>query len=212
MDALTSILRRTWSAPGLLPLTVIAMGGAWLGTRLASESLGGREGFVQEARSGALLFAGVLVLSLAEPLEVARDARSGVLLLRVAAGRGFALVRRWAALVIATLPTVLLAAWAAGGAPDDPLALLVQLGVLSAAGLALGAWVDRALLVPGLWLLLVAAHLRPWFAASDLGVLARLLPAMTSEGGLDGLLHGALWVFGLLLIADWRLRRVVDRG
>ena len=45
-------------------------------------------------RHGSVLFAGVLALSLAEPLEVGRDARQGLLLLRRARNGGFALGRR----------------------------------------------------------------------------------------------------------------------
>jgi len=161
MHPLLSTLRRTLGSPALLPLSLAAAGLAWLGRRLAESALGGGEGFVDEVRSGALLVAGVLVLSLAEPLAVAREARSGLLLLRAARGGGFALTQRWLGLVLAMLPTVALSALAAGGVPQQPLPLLLDLLVLAAGGLLLGSLLERGLLVPALWLLLVAGQLRP---------------------------------------------------
>ncbi len=110
MLALRNTLRRTLAAPALLPLSLVAAGLAWLGRRLAQEALGGGEGFTDEVRTGALLLAGALVLSLSEPLELAREARGGLLLLRAAKGGGFALPQRWAGLLLAMLPTVVLAA------------------------------------------------------------------------------------------------------
>jgi hypothetical protein len=209
MHPLLSTLRRTLGSPALLPLSLAAAGLAWLGRRLAESALGGGEGFVDEVRSGALLVAGVLVLSLAEPLAVAREARSGLLLLRAARGGGFALTQRWLGLVLAMLPTVALSALAAGGVPQQPLPLLLDLLVLAAGGLLLGSLLERGLLVPALWLLLVAGQLRPWLQDAGAGWL---LPALGHMTGLEGVLHAALWCAGALLLADWRLGALVGRG
>jgi|GEM_PF-1840587 len=209
MQPLLSTLRRTLAAPALVPLTLVAAGLAWLGRKLAAEALGGGAGFVDEVRTGSLLVAGALVLSLAEALAVARDARSGLLLLRSARGGGFALPQRWLGLVLAMLPTVALASVASGGAPAAPWPLLLDLLALAAGGLLLGSLLERGLLVPALWLLLVAGHLRPWLESSG---GAWLLPAFGHMQGAEGALHAALWCTGALLLADWRLAAVVGRG
>jgi hypothetical protein len=208
MHALRTTLRRTLAAPALLPLTLVAAGLSWLGRRLAQEALGGGEGFTDEVRTGALLLAGALVLSLSEPLELAREARGGLLLLRAAKGGGFALPQRWAGLLLAMLPTVALAALAGGALPPRPLPLLLDLGVLAAAGLLLGSLLERALLVPALWLLLLAGHLRPWLLAGGAGWL---LPAFGRMDGAGGAAHAVLWSTGALLLAQWRLGAVAGR-
>jgi hypothetical protein len=209
MHPLLSTLRRTLAAPALLPLSLAAAGLAWLGHQLAATALGGGEGFVDEVRSGSLLVAGVLVLSLAEPLAVAGEARSGLLLLRVARGGGFALPQRWLGLVLAMLPSVALAALAAGGLPAEPWPLLLDLLVLAAGGLLLGSLLERGLLVPALWLLLVAGQLRPWLVRAGAGWV---LPALGHMTGPEGALHAALWCAGALLLAEWRLGSIAGRG
>jgi len=204
-----SCLRRTLLVPAMLPLTGVAMGLAWLGTRLARGALGGEEGFVDEVRAGSLLFSGALVLSLAETLAVMRDARSGLLLLRAAKGGGFSLPARWLGLLLASLPTVALASLAGGGGLRVPPPVLADLAVLCAGGLFLGSWLERPLLVPALWCLLVAGHLRPWLADNP---VAWVLPAFGQLGGAAGLLHAALWCASMLLLAEWRLGAVAARA
>jgi hypothetical protein len=205
MQALLTTVRRVLAAPALLPLTAAAAGASWLGVRLAQQGLGGSEGFVDEVRAGCLPFAGALVVSLAEPIAVAGEARSGLVLLRLARGAGPALAWRCAGLVLAALPTVLACALATGGWPADPFGVLLQLVVLAAAGLLLGAWLARPLCVPALWCLLVAGHLRPWFGEAP---LAWLLPALGGPDGAAGALHALLWTAGALVLADARLRAV----
>ncbi|MCB9897276.1 MAG: hypothetical protein H6825_04670 [Planctomycetes bacterium] len=206
MRVVLSTLRRTLLVPSALPVIAVSAAAAWLGTQLARGVLGGDEGFVEEVRHGSLLFAGALVLSLAEPLEVGKDARSGLLLLRRAKDGGFALVRRWMGLLLAVLPVAAVTALAAGGLPEAPLLLLVELGLLCAGGLLLGACFDRAILVPALWGLLVLGHLRPWLDGSGVGsFVALLVPRLGDTGGGLGLLHAALWCCGALLLADRRL-------
>jgi hypothetical protein len=214
MSPVLTTLRRTLLVPSMLPLTAVAMAVSWLGSYLAAAGLGGDEGFVQELRAGTLLFAGALVLSLAEPLELLREARGGLLLLRAARGGGFALGRRWLGLLLAALPTVLLCGWAAGGAPRAPVALLLDLGVLCAGGLLLGAFLERALLVPALWCLLVLAHLRPWLAGGPdvWRPVAWLLPRVGELSDVRGAAHALCWCAAVLLIADWRLGRVTGQG
>ena len=201
-----SIVRRTLLVPSLWPVAFVSAVAAWVGTWLAVESMGATEVYVAEVRHGSMLFAGVLTLSLAEPLQTARDARSGLLLLRVARGGGFALVSRWLGLVVATLPLVLLAGLAAGGLPAEPLTLLVQLLVISAAGLALGAFLERGRLVPALWGLVLLGHLQPWIASARWGgAVAWLLPRLGQLEGGWGLVHGLAWSAGALLVAQGRL-------
>ena len=211
MNAVRSVLVRTWASPTAIPVVLVSMGAAYLGTRLAAEGLGASGGFVDEVRAGSLLFAGALALSLAEPLEVGRDARRGMLSLRVAKGGGLALAQRWLALGLAILPSVVAAAWASGSLPAAPVALGLQLLVLCAGGMLLGAWFERQLLVPGLWLLLVVAHLRPWLA-EVLPPAAWLLPRLGDLEGLSGALHALLWCAGALLLAAARLRVLLGRG
>ncbi len=201
-----SILRRTL----LVPTTALAAAGAvlaaWLSALLAEGSLGGTEGFVEEVRQGAALFAGALVLSLAEPLEIGREARSGVLALRLSRARSSGLLLRALALSMATWPVVLLASLAAGGWPTEPLGLAVELFTLAAGGLALGSVLDRQLLVPALWALLVVAHLRPWLVEAAWGApLAWVLPRIGELHGGAALAHGVLWGLAVLLLASWRL-------
>ena len=127
------------------------------------------------------------------------------MLLRLSRGGGAALVWRCAGLVLATLPTVLLCALATSGWPVAPGALVLQLVVLAAGGLCLGAWLSRPLLVPALWCLLVAGYLRPWFG--DVPVVW-LLPALGELDGVMGAAHALLWTAGALVLADSRLRAV----
>jgi hypothetical protein len=202
----------------MLAVLAVAAAGAWLGQELAAAGLGAGMGFLDEVLAGSLLFAGALALSLAEPLEVGRDARAGLLTLRVARGGSYGLGRRWLGLLLATLPAVALAALAAGGLPPEPWVLLRQLGVLCAAGLALGAWCDRHLLVPVLWVLLVAGHLRPWLldVAPPLAwALPRLGEVETGANAAHAWapwLHAGAWSLGAVWLARWRLAALVGRG
>ena len=209
-----SILQRTWRAPAMLPVLAVAVAAALLGRRLAESGLGADGGFLEEVVAGSMLFAGALALSLSEPLELGRDARAGLLTLRVSRGGGYALGRRWLGLLLATLPAVGLAAWASGRWPGEPLVLLRQLGVLCAGGLALGAWFDRQLLVPALWMLLVAGHLRPWLAdvAPPLAWVLPRLGEVESVPSPWGWLHAACWSLGAVGLARWRLSMLVGRG
>jgi hypothetical protein len=212
MLALLSTARRVLLAPALVPLTLVAAGSSWLAVLLASEALGGDEGFVDEVRRACAPFAGALVLSLAEPLEVGREVREGWLVLRLARGGGFALLSRWAGLLLATLPTVLLSAWAAGGWPGGPAGaagLLLELAVLCAGGLLLGAWLERALLVPALWCLFVGGHLWPWLAGSG---ASWVLPRLDGAAGATAWLSAAAWCAGSLLLARARLTVVAGAG
>jgi hypothetical protein len=206
MLALLSTARRVLLAPALVPLTLVCAASSGLAVLLADEALGGDEGFVDEVRRACLSFAGALVLSLAEPLEVGREAREGWLALRVARGGGFALVSRWVGLLLGTLPTVLVSAWAAGGWPRQPLGVLLELAVLCAGGLLLGAWLERALLVPALWCLLVGGHLWTWIAGSG---ASWLLPRLDGGGGWPA---AAAWCAGSLLLARARLSAVAGSG
>jgi hypothetical protein len=183
----------------------VAAAASWLGVALARNALGGSEGFVEEVRAGCLPFAGALVLSLAEPLAVAEEARSGLVLLRMSRGAGAALAFRCAGLVLATLPSVLVCALATGGWPPAPGALLLELTVLAAGGLWLGAWLSRPLLVPAIWCLLVVGYLRPWFGDTP---VAWLLPALGELKGPAGAAHALLWAAGALVLAGSRLRAV----
>ena len=58
--------------------------------------------------------------------------------------------------------------------------LVRELFCLAAVGLALGAWLDRARLVPALWVLLVAGYLRPWTEGTP---LVWVLPALGTSTG-----------------------------
>lgn len=207
--ALLDTLRRSLLVPSSALVVAAAAALAWFGAWLANSVLGGSEGFVDEVRAACLPFAAALALSLAEPLLVAREARSGLLTLRAARGGGFALGWRWAGLALSTLPAVALAAWAGGAWPDRPVAVLLDLSILCAGGLFLGAWLERGLLVPALWCLLVAGHLRPWLADHW---AAWLLPGLGDLSGAAGVLHAALWCGGLLLLAQHRLGAVVARS
>jgi len=208
VDATLTILWRIWRTPAYVPLIMVGAGAAFLAGRMAEALLGGPEGFAAEVRAGSLLFAGALVLSLSEPLEVGRDARIGGLMLRVARGGGFALVRRWLAVTVATLPAVGVAALAGGGWPAQPVTLLLQLAVLAAAGLALGSLMDRRLLVPALWALLVLAHVGPWLQ-TQWAPLAWVLPSLGHLQEPQGWLHGLAWAAGALFLARARLGQVV---
>lgn len=212
MSVVLSTVRRVLLVPSALPLAVLGAAGAWAGTRLAGEALGAGEGYVAEVRDGSLLFAGVLLLSLAEPLELLRETRAGLLLLRAARGCGPALLGRWSGLTLASVPVVGLAVLASGGWPSQPVALLLALAVTAAAGLALGAFLDRGRLVPALWLLLVAASLRPWIVSRPaLAWAGWLLPDIGHLQGARGAAHALLWSAGALLLAEWRLRRLLAR-
>ena len=207
--ALLSTARRVLLAPSLPLLTLVAAGSSFLAVLLASQALGGDQGFVDEVRGACLPFAGALVLSLAEPLDVGREVREGWLRLRVARGGGFALLSRWAGLLLGTLPTVLVCALAAGGWGRQPLGALLELAVLCAGGLLLGAWLERALLVPALWCLLVGGHLWPWLAESG---ASWVLPRLGGEVGPLETLSAAVWCAGSLLLARARLVRLAGSG
>lgn len=211
MAVTLSILMRVWRSPAYLPVTVVTTLAAWLARYLSINLLGGPPAYQAEVSAGSQLLAGIAVLSLAEPLEVAREARCGLLTLRAARGAGFALVARWLALTLATLPSVALAAWAGGAPPADPLGLVLQLATLSAAGLALGAWLDRALLVPALWALLILAYLSPWLEAGAPPV-AWIVPRLGHLDGLQGVAHALLWCSAALVLARSRLVAVAARG
>jgi hypothetical protein len=207
--ALLDTLRRSLLVPSSALVLAAAAGLAWFGAWLAGSVLGGSEGFVDEVRAACLPFAAALALSLAEPLLVAREARAGLLTLRAARGGGFALGWRWAGLALATLPAVAFAALAGGAWPAHPLSVLLDLSILCAGGVFLGAWLERGLLVPALWCLLVAGHLRPWVSEHW---AAWLLPRLGDLAGPAGLLHAALWCGAFLLLANHRLGAVVGRS
>lgn len=209
MLVLLDTLRRTLLVPSSAMVAVAAAALAWFGTWLAGSVLGGSEGFVDEVRAASLLFAAALALSMAEPLLVAREARSGLLTLRVARGGGFALGWRWAGLALSTLPAVSLAAWAGSGWPERPLAVLMDLSILAAGGVFLGAWLERGLAVPALWCLLVVGNLRPWLGDHW---VAWLVPGLGGLSGVTGALYAALWCVALLLLANHRLGTVVARS
>ena len=207
--ALLGTLRRVLLVPQTALAALLGSGLAWLGVRLAAEALGGGEGFVDEVRLSSLLFVGALVLSLAEPLQVAGEARSGLLALRRARGGSFGLVARWAGLLLATLPALALTALAGGGWPAGGAWAVVDLGVLCAGGLLLGAFLERALLVPALWLLFVAGHLHPWLAGTPAGLV---VPTFGAARDASGLAVAGLWVAGALLVARARLAAVAARA
>lgn len=199
-------VRRSLLVPSSVLVALAAAGLAWVGAWLADSVLGGSDGFVQEVRAACLPFAAALALSLAEPLLVAREARSGLLTLRAARGGGFALGWRWAGLALSTLPVIAIAAWAGGAWPEHPLAVLLDLSILCAGGLFLGAWLERGQAVPALWCLLVAGNLHPWLADHW---VAWLLPRLGDLSGLTGVLQATLWCVAFLVLADLRLRAVV---
>lgn len=209
MRVILATVQRTWAEAALWPIVVLAAGLAWLGRRLALEALGGGEEYAGEVQAGALLLAGAAVLSLAEPLVLAREARGGLLLLRAARCGGFGLAGRWAGLMLAMLPALALAVVAGGGLPPRPLGVALDLVVLVAGGLLLGSLLERTLLVPALWILLVAGHLRAWLEPAGVGWL---LPAFGQLDGWDGALHAVLWACGALALARWRLAAVAGRG
>ena len=215
VNALTSTLRRVLAVPSVLTVGVVGAGSAWLAVELARGGLGATESFLGEVRHGSGLFAGLLVLSLAEPLELGRDARQGLLTLRVARGGSPGVGARWLGLVLATLPAVVAAALAAGGV-GEPWALLLGLGVLAAGGLMLGAFLDRGLLVPALWGLALAGHLRPWLATTAWGrPVSWLLPDLGSLSagiGFEVLGPALLWIVGALCVAHARVLSVAARG
>lgn len=202
-----TIVKRTLLVPGFWPVLAVAAAAAWAGTWLAEQVLGGGQGFVAEARHGSLLFAALLLLSLAEPLQVADEARGGLLLLRHARGGGAALLTRWAALVLTLLPALALVALAAGGLPERPGLLVAQLGLLTAGGLALGCCLDRRRLVPALWALAVLAQLRGWLVVEPWSrPLAWCLPDLSGVGW-----SGLLWALAVLALGRGRLEHQLAR-
>lgn len=213
MHAWLSTVRRSLFVPAVVPVLVMTGMGAWIANELARVALGAGEGFLAEARHGSMLFAGIVMLSLAEPLELGRDARSGLLLLRAARGGSFALVPRALGLLVACVPAVLVAGLAGGGLPSAGLDLALELALLTAGGMALGARFDRARLVPALWCLVLAGHLRPWLAEHPVGGwVAWVLPRLGDTAGAWGALHTLLWCAGALVLASHGLTRAVDRG
>jgi len=215
MTVLQSTLRRTLVSAAFWPTVLVSLGASWVATQLVSASLGPTEEFLSEIRQGCMLFAGLLVLSLAEPLQVGREARGGLLLLRAVRANNFGLLSRWAGLLLATLPAVFAAAIASGGLPSSALALILQLAVLTAGGLLLGSFLERGRLVPALWVLAVVGQLRPWLVTNRWGgAVAWLLPDLAGlqEGVAPGMLHAALWIVGALCLARWRLSGVAARG
>jgi len=209
MRAWLSILRRVWCVPAIVPVTVLAVGGTAFATLLTRSALGGG---VDDVRQGSLLFAGALFLSLCEPLEVGREARAGSLQLVAVRRRGLGLPARALGLWAGSLPVLSLAALASGGWPPDPVGLLGSQLVLGMAGLFLGAFLDRALLVPALWVLVLVGHLRPWIAAGAAAPLAWFLPGLGELRSGPALAHALVWGAGLLCLAQWRLERVVARA
>ena len=217
MSVVLTVARRALFVPTLLPLTLVALAGAWAGPWLAMNSMGATDAYLSEVRHGCLLFVGTLVLSMSEPLLVGREAASGLLSLRVAKAGGLGLVPRWLGLTLACVPLVVLSAFVAGGAPRDPAALLAQLLVLAAGGLLLGSFLERGRLVPALWALLVIGHLRPWLEAvqwEGLAVgkaLALIVPRLGAVDGSQGALHALLWSLAALALARARLLAVAGR-
>lgn len=219
MSVVVSILKRTLLVPGAWSVAAVAALAAWVGSDLATQSLGADQGFVEEVRHGSLLFAALLSLSLAEPLQTGHEARSGLLLLRHGKGGGFALAARWAGLFLALLPVLLLAALGAGGLPAAPWGLAGQIAVLVAGGLLLGSFLDRRRLVPALWGLAILGQLRPWMTTLEGSwSWTWLVPDLASMGaepggvGLGGVsLHGLLWVLGALALTHGRLLAISAR-
>ncbi len=213
MYVIRSMLRRTLMSPAVVPVAFAAAALTFLGVMLARSVLGGQEGFVDEVRRGSLLFAAALALSLAEPLEVGRDARGGLLMLRLVRGGRPLLVLRALGLSLATWPIVLVASWAGGVVfPPEPLGLAVEIFVLASAGLLFGAWFDRARLVPALWCLIVAGHLRPWLIDGASAPVGWLLPSLGGSGDLLALVHALLWAGAALAFAEARLLTVAGAG
>jgi hypothetical protein len=215
MPVFQSTLRRTLVSASFWPTLLVTLGASWVAAQLVSASLGPTESFLAEIRQGCMLFGGLLVLSLAEPLQVGREAREGILLLRAVRANNLGLLARWLGLLFATLPAVLAAAIASGGLPSSMLALISQLAVLAAGGLLLGSFLERGRLVPALWVLAVVGQLRPWLARDGWGAaVAWLLPDLAGlqEGKMLGLLHAFLWVVGALCLTRWRLLAVAARG
>ncbi|MGQ0553740.1 MAG: hypothetical protein ACT4PU_11050 [Planctomycetota bacterium] len=214
MQPVLNTLRRTLATPAALIVCLATMALAWLAALLAEGTLGAGERLAGEVRLASALFAALLTLSLAEPLQVLGEARGGLLALRRARGGGFALPQRCLGLLLATLPAAGLASLAAGGWPASPLSLLLDLLVLCAAALCLGAFLERGLLVTALWLLLVAGALRPWLGESVSGesLLVAWLPQLGVMSGLFGSLKALLWSAGALLLAESRLRAAAAHG
>ena len=213
MHVARTVFLRCLTAPSLAPVLFLGGVAAWVSSTLAASALGADAAFLAEVRQGSLLFAGLLFLSLAEPLETGREARDGLLLLRAVRGGGFALTARWAGLLAATLVSLLPAAVVGGGWPRAPLAVVAGLGVFVAGGLLLGACLRRAHLVPALWALAVATHLRPWLASEAwTAPVAWLLPDLAAVERPAGLGAAACWVAGALLLTHARLARVAAGG
>lgn len=213
MSVVASILRRCLTAPAVLPVLGLSGAAAFVADALARSGLGASEQVLADVRQGSLLFAGLLMLSLCEPLQVGREARGGILLLRLLRGGGFALLPRCLGLLLALLPALLCAALGARGLPAAPLQLLAGLVVLASGGLLLGAWCERGRLVAALWGLAVVGHLRPWLLPLPAGrVLAAALPDLAAPLTAAGLAHSACWSAGALLLAQWRLGRVAAGG
>jgi len=212
MFAVLSILKRTLLVPAVWPVAVVAVAAAWIGNDLAAHALGGDGAFVAEVRHGSLLFAALLLLSMAEPLQMAQETRSGLLMLRHGKGGGFALVARGTGLILSLLPLLCLAAWASGGLPAAPWGLLAQVAVLVAGGLVLGAWLDRRRLVAALWALAIVGQLRPWLTGLDgSAVWVWLVPDLGAVGAGAAWAHGLLWALGALALAHGRLTALSAR-
>lgn len=212
MSAVVFTLKRTLLVQSIWPVVAVAVLSAWVGTWLATHSLGADEGFLEEVRHGSMLFAALLTLSLAEPLQTSDEVRSGQLMLRHAKGGGFALPARWAGLSLSLLPVMALAALAAGGLPSSLAGLIGQVGVLVAGGLALGAFLERKHLVPALWCLAILGQLRPWLATLEgSAAWSWVVPDLGSVGSGVAWLHGLCWALGVLAIAQGRLTAVSAR-
>ncbi|MED5329759.1 MAG: hypothetical protein VX916_00525 [Planctomycetota bacterium] len=209
---LQSILSRSLFVPQILPIAVIAVGASWLGVRLASSVLGGTEGFVGEVRDGAFLFSGALTISLAEPLGLWNEARAGMLTLTLARADFAGLLWRCVGLVMASTPVLFAVALVTGGWPSQPIGLIGDLSVMAAAGLFLGSFLRRSLLVPSFWLLLMIVHLRPWLDAGAGHSVAWFLPQPEMTGEWPELVHGALWIGATLTLANWKVRQIAGRA
>jgi len=212
MSVVVLTVKRTLLVPGIWPVVAVAVLAAWVGSWLATHSLGGDDGFLEEVRHGSLLFAALLTLSLAEPLQTGREVRTGQMMLRHAKGGGFALSARWVGLFLSLLPVLALAALAAGGVPASLAGLAGQVGVLVAGGLALGSFLERRHLVPALWGLALLGQLRPWMSTLEGSVAwIWLVPDLGSVGSGAAWQHGLCWALGVLALAHGRLTTLSAR-
>lgn len=213
VNSTLAVVRRTLQVPALVPVAFVVCVTSWASIWLARESMGATAVYLDQVRHGCLLFSAVLVLTVAEPLRTRADAAAGIMRLRFARSGALGLLSLWLGLTLACLPLAALVSLVTLGWPQAPLALLAEVLVLVAGGLALGALLDGGRLVPALWGLLILGHLQPWLASSPSGAAAAwALPRLGGLEGVGGWVHAALWSAGALCLARAQLLRVVARG